>query len=322
VDSVLVTGATGMIGGNVCRLLAGQGRRVRALVRDPAEAGELSALGAELVTGDITRPETLTAAVSGCAAVVHAAAVLGGASQDLAVFAAVNDRGTAAVLDAAAARHRRVIITSSPVVFDESRTLTETSDLSTDTRTPYTVTKRQSYVAALRRARAGEDIVVVVPGSTYGPAPVAAKSFGAASYNRLIRGALRGRMTGYPRLQGIFSPARDVAAAIVAALDKGIAGETYLAFGAEDALESADFFNLACELARVSHRVPIVELDPADPKVVATYGESIAAALGRRRPVPAFDNTRTRSQLDYQPHTVTEALTETVGWLRTIGQIA
>src|ERR1700722_9210762 len=318
---VLVTGATGLIGGNVCQLLVAQRRRVRVLVRNPAEASELAALGAELVTGDITCPDTVAAAVSGCGAVVHAAAVLGGPSQELAVFTAINDRGTASVLDAAAAQRARVILTSSPVVFDESRTLTETSDLSTDAHTPYTITKRQSYVAAMRRAQAGQDIVAVVPGSTYGPAPVAAKSFGPASYNRLIRRAISSRMKGYPRTQAMSSPARDVAAAIVAALDKGIAGETYLAFGAEDALESAEFFSLACEMAGVTHRVPVIDLDPADPHVIATYGESITAALGRRRPVPAFDNTRTRCQLDYQPHTVTEALAETVDWLRAQGQI-
>ncbi|GII04666.1 NmrA/HSCARG family protein [Planobispora takensis] len=65
--TVLVTGATGGQGGAVARRLLDGGWAVRALVRDPdgQGAGELRALGAEPVTGDLDDPRSLRAAVRG-----------------------------------------------------------------------------------------------------------------------------------------------------------------------------------------------------------------------------------------------------------------
>lgn len=66
-DVILVTGATGNIGGEVTRALAGAGRPVRALTRDPSSAS-LPA-GADAATGDLTAPGTLTSALRGVTAV-------------------------------------------------------------------------------------------------------------------------------------------------------------------------------------------------------------------------------------------------------------
>jgi len=62
---ILVVGATGMVGSEVCRRLAERGRPVRALVRttaDPGKVDALRALGAEVVAGDLRDPATLAEA--------------------------------------------------------------------------------------------------------------------------------------------------------------------------------------------------------------------------------------------------------------------
>ena len=66
-DGVLVVGATGRQGGAVARHLRARGVRVRALARNPesAKARALSAEGIEIVQGDLNRPDTLVAALSG-----------------------------------------------------------------------------------------------------------------------------------------------------------------------------------------------------------------------------------------------------------------
>jgi uncharacterized protein YbjT (DUF2867 family) len=69
---ILVTGATGNVGGALVRQLAGANQRARALVRSQAE-NALPA-GVETVIGDLNRPESLYAALIG----VRSVFLLGG----------------------------------------------------------------------------------------------------------------------------------------------------------------------------------------------------------------------------------------------------
>jgi len=70
---ILVVGATGQLGSRVVRRLRTDGQEVRAMVRDPASAGDLEATGAELAVADLGRPGTLDAALEGVDAVVATA---------------------------------------------------------------------------------------------------------------------------------------------------------------------------------------------------------------------------------------------------------
>jgi len=67
--TVLVVGATGSIGKLVVDEAIRQGHSVRALVRDPRKAGQLRP-EAQVIVGDVTRPETLSDAVAGVEAIV------------------------------------------------------------------------------------------------------------------------------------------------------------------------------------------------------------------------------------------------------------
>ena len=71
---VLVTGATGFVGSAVALALARRGQPRRVLVRPGGDRRNLAGLAAELVEGDLSRPETLERAVAGCGQVYHVAA--------------------------------------------------------------------------------------------------------------------------------------------------------------------------------------------------------------------------------------------------------
>jgi uncharacterized protein YbjT (DUF2867 family) len=72
----LIVGATGTLGGEICRLLAEQGKAVRALVRETSNSEKverLSGLGAEVVRGDLKDRASLEAACRRASAVVSTA---------------------------------------------------------------------------------------------------------------------------------------------------------------------------------------------------------------------------------------------------------
>lgn len=68
--TVLVTGATGAVASSAIPELLSRGARVRALVRDPAKAQGLSALGVEITKGDFDDSRSLAAAVDGIDTIV------------------------------------------------------------------------------------------------------------------------------------------------------------------------------------------------------------------------------------------------------------
>lgn len=62
---IAVAGATGYIGGLLCKRLREEGREVRALARDPDRADELRKAGCEVCRADVLEPETLPPALEG-----------------------------------------------------------------------------------------------------------------------------------------------------------------------------------------------------------------------------------------------------------------
>ena len=68
-ETVLVAGASGKSGKPLIKILADQGYKVRAMVRDKAKAGDLGA-GVEVVQADVTDASTLAAALKGATFVI------------------------------------------------------------------------------------------------------------------------------------------------------------------------------------------------------------------------------------------------------------
>ncbi|MCX5730703.1 MAG: NAD-dependent epimerase/dehydratase family protein, partial [Deltaproteobacteria bacterium] len=108
----LITGATGFIGTTLAGRLLGRGDEVRALVRDPAKADELRTMGAQVVRGDVSRPETLVDAVPDVDAVVHLAGLVKAVTQEQLV--SVNSEGTRSLAEVAArsGRPKFVLVSS------------------------------------------------------------------------------------------------------------------------------------------------------------------------------------------------------------------
>lgn len=113
--TVLVTGASGLVGSHVVEALAARDEPVRALVR-PGSRDAVVRLGAEPVVGDVTDAVAWRAAARGAHAIVHAAAIVQRRAT-WARYVAVNVDATRLAVGAARAAGARLIHVSSVAVY-------------------------------------------------------------------------------------------------------------------------------------------------------------------------------------------------------------
>jgi dihydroflavonol-4-reductase len=327
-STIFVTGATGQTGGNVCEQLIERGDHVRALVRNPDEGTALAGIGVELVKGDISDADDVLRAAKGAEAAIHCAALLGGASQDLGDFKAVNMVGTTNVLDAAKKHGMRRVVALSTATFINLTTdldFEEAPVLEDPPDDPYTVTKLAAFSEAHKRAAAGEDVLTCHPGAIYGPGLVAQRALHRTSFNRVLLAGMRGKIKRYLAFPVTWVAGRDVARGSIAALDRGVAGERYLLIGQPQAnITTAAGINRACEIAGIDHRVEDLDYRSDPETLQAEFGPTLmaiaeAAAKDVRKPRP--NDNLTARRLDYDPMSFDDGLRLLIPWLREIGRL-
>jgi dihydroflavonol-4-reductase len=239
---VLVTGAAGFLGSHIVAQLVAAGHHVRALVR----ASSLRTLDSQLSAVDFTRGDildrrSLDAAVDGCDAVIHTAALLGFRRGEAARQREVNVQGTRNTLEAAeAARVRRFVHTSSVAAIGrppDGRVADEQTRYDWPIGLAYNETKRDAE-AVVRRTRAVET-VCLNPALVVGPNEVHRRSL---ALFRLVRAGL---LVATPPGGTTLCDVRDVAAAHVSALERGCAGERYILGGPH--LSFAELVRLVAE---------------------------------------------------------------------------
>ena len=98
--SVLVTGATGFVGGNLVEMLLKRGCSITCLIRNSGKAQPLQKSGIRLVVGDLNDPASLRDAARGVDTVFHVAGAIKAASRQQ--FIEANQYGTRRLLEAVA----------------------------------------------------------------------------------------------------------------------------------------------------------------------------------------------------------------------------
>ena len=168
---VLITGITGFIGGHLAERLLAEGVAVRGLARRSEAAAWLAKLGAEVLPGDLLEPASLARAVTGCDAVLHAAAWTGGAGLNSAQAWATNVTATGDLLQAAqVAGVQRFVYFSSVAVYginhslliDETAPTPPVGDLYPDSKIAAEKLVREAQAAGLATT-------IIRPACTYGP---------------------------------------------------------------------------------------------------------------------------------------------------------
>lgn len=171
--SVLVTGASGFLGGRLVEMLADEGEQVTVLARTSSDLSHLADVAPDrlrVVRGDLTDRESLFEAVRDVTHVFHCAA----ASTDWAsmrVYLDSNVRGTDMLLAAALKAHRlqRFIHVSTTDVYGYPAIPCAEAGAIRDVGLPYNRTKILAEEAVWRASREGLPVTVVRPATIYGP---------------------------------------------------------------------------------------------------------------------------------------------------------
>lgn len=169
-STVLVTGATGFLGGYVARRFAKDGATVHALARRPERDMYIRDIpNVEIVEGDITDRKRMTELCQGVDYVVHAAAAMSGSLRDQST---VNIHGTYNIARAASeAGVKRLVHVSTISVYGYGNRQDVTEETPFDPGAdPYHVTKVGGEKTVVDvHYQHGIEYSIIRPGMIYGP---------------------------------------------------------------------------------------------------------------------------------------------------------
>lgn len=323
----LVTGATGLLGGNLVRALHAAGREVRILARANSNTKCLNDLdGIHRAEGDITDPDSLRHAFQGIENVYHCAAMVSMWPAMDTQMNKVNVEGTRHVIEATIASTAKRLIHCSSV---DGIGLPEKGEPAADENKAwnwdklgfemgYARTKFESQKLVLQAASQGRvDAVVVNPTYMFGaydPKP---------SSGQMILEVAAGKAVGYTAGGNNFVDVEDVADAMIRASTKGVTGEMYILGGQN--MTYQEIFSMIADVLKMPK--PRFKIPYAMARIGGWAGD-LNGLITRREPnintVTArlgyidhyYESTKAITQLGMKQSPIRGAIERAVDWFR------
>lgn len=321
---VLVTGATGFLGRHLVAALVERGDEVVILARSTIRLPGGSAVTVR--QGDILDAASVRAAAEGCEGVYHCAGRVSRDPEDALMLWRTHVEGTRVVLGACkdAGASRAVVASTSGVVGmseDGSHVARE------DDPTPYKLVQRFPYYRsklyaeqeALRANGEGFAVMCVNPSLLLGPGDVYGSSTGD------VKKFLDRKVPAVPGGGLSYVDARDAAAAMVLAMEKGVAGRRYLLGSSNCTLRA--FFDRLERVSGVKAPTFVLPRSRVVARVSVGLMERAMKLVGAEPPLDAasaemsqlfwyIDSTRAEQELGWSPRDPVDTLADTVEDLR------
>lgn len=323
---ILVTGATGLLGNNVVRLLLERGVRVRTLVREASDRRPLEGLSVERAIGDVRDADAVRAACDGIDTVVHCAAHVHIGRTGLELQQAVNVGGTRCVAEAALAAGCGMVHVSTIDALGLGSRRAPADEQTPRGRAvlcPYVVTKRAAEQQVLQSVTRGLHAVIVNPGCMLGPWDWKPSS------GRMLLEVARGRAFVAPRGVNCFCDVRDVAAGVLAAAERGQPGRRYILGG-----HSLTYMEAWKVFARITGvRPPVIQVGPVVLAIGGVLGDWKTRWTGREGDVNSasvamsrlpkyYTSARAEEELGYRIRSLEEMTQAAWDWFRDNGYVA
>lgn len=321
--TTLVTGATGLLGNNVVRLLLNAGEAVRVLVRENSDSRPLAGLDVEKVTGDVGDVDSVRRAITGVTQVVHSAGQVHIGWSGLESQRAINVQGTSNVALASREVSAKMIhVSSVDALGIGSRELPADESSPREGKVPcsYVTTKREAEQVILEEIKLGLNGVVVNPGLMFGPWDWKPSS------GRMMLEVTKQFTPLAPKGGGSVCDVRDVAAGILAALHRGVAGRNYILGG-----ENITYFELWKRICEITGgTAPISQAGPMLCVLAGRSGDLIGKLTGREPDVNSaavkmsnlfhyYNSSRAQQELGYAVRPLEKSLTDAWHWFQAEG---
>jgi len=326
-DPVLVTGASGFVGGHMVRRLVGAGVRVRGMVRDEKKAGLVEELGAEVVVADLRDKDSLQRAVAGTRQVYGIGSLFRQAGLPESVFHDVNANGVRRLFDCAIeAGVERIVHCSTVGVLGHVADPPGTEESAHNPGDMYQRTKLEGEKIALEYFRSGRMRGAVIrPAMIYGP--------GDTRNLKMFRMIAKGLWfyVGDGRQRVHFVDVRDLVCAFQLAMDKGdLNAEVYIIAG-ERSVPLVEMVNAIADNLGV--RRPWIHLPVRPMQWLGSLCEAICTPLHINPPIfrrrvdfftknRQFDGSKAARELGFKPSKSFERETQDIiewykkhGWL-------
>lgn len=323
-----VTGAAGFLGSRVVDELLRKGGTVRALVLpgDPLAAR----LPAEVqqVKGDILNPQQLDAFLEAGEqrdrVVIHCAAIISMSMQPVQKVHNINVNGTSNVVEACLKwKVRKLVYVSSVHALPEKpkgQTIHETTEFEPEKLVgAYAQSKGTAAKLVMEAHRErGLPVTILFPSGLTGPGALAGGNLNQTFIDYMKGDLIAGVEGGYS-----FSDVRDVAPAVVAAIEHGENGEGYILashyvtireiFDSLHKLTGGREIKVMIPLWLVRLLTPLIALYyklRGQPSVFSAYAIYTLSSNGD------FNNEKARKALGFDPRPFEDTLRDTIAWLR------
>jgi dihydroflavonol-4-reductase len=329
---IFLTGGTGLLGSHIVNELMKKHYKVKLLARNHEKVKRIIFDDVEIVQGDLRDVTGFASEMGDCDVLIHAGAYFTDffkkGDSDHSLYE-INVKGTKQLFKEARANGiKNIIYVSSTGVLDTSggEVVDENAPYDESTDNPYFKSKIDAEKAVLEFANHHPDIrvVTILPAIMMGPG-----DYNLTRMGEFVLSFLKQSMPAVLPVKAVIVDARDVAEAVVTAIDKGRKGERYIVGG--DVYEVKDIVQI---LSNVSGR-PIPKRRPSF-KLLLMMSRLMAMRsriTGKPSPIPRRDELqKLRSQKGYSyikakkelgitVRPLTDTISDTVSWFEENGYV-
>lgn len=329
----LITGAAGFLGGTVCRHLIERGERVRALVLPNDKAAQYIPKEVEIVKGDICDTESLKEffAVDEnlSITVLHIASIVTVDPSYNPRVISVNVDGTRNIIEVcrhAKNFHKLVYCGSTGSIPEQPKgvAISEVSDYNPAlVRGCYSQSKAMACQLVVDSARQGLNACIVHPSGIMGP-----EDFAISETTKTLIEIIEGRMP--IGINGSFNLAdvRDLADGVIAAAQRGRAGESYILANRE-----VTFVEYSKIIHELSGCKPMQNFLPCMiAQTIAQVAEWASHLTGKKPMLTTFsvynlsrnnnfDSTKAKRELGYTTRPYKDTMRDQIAWLKSTSRI-